>query len=419
MLDTSHYAVLGLAPGASTEDIKKAHRRLVLKWHPDKVQDPEDEIAVKVATQQFQLIQAAYEVLTDPLQRHKYDQTCHKSASAPTAWKRPRYEQPAAWKSEDPPAGWATGEKTTIRVPADAPSVAAAVDCLPVNGGTIWVQPGKYVGLVVISKPFVKIIGCGADPKQVEIKGQVVFRECALGSKLQGLNVNTSCTGGAVDLKGVRGNITIEGCHISNEISAGIIFEGCSGETKIYRCHVVDCKYDGLGLHLLKGNTSHQGKIEVTNSSFERNGYDGMYLGDPRFEVTVTSCSIKANKRHGICVRGSKFEIAESFLIDNGQNPIHKEEFKASTFKPTTKIGTNTNDNARENRARELGSSDLPEGWRAFRTAEGLTYYYQSSTGATRWSHPSEACEKQSFPVQDSVASNVADTGQKERVEAD
>eukprot|EP00971_Amphidinium_carterae_P302432 6009365-Amphidinium_carterae.1 len=61
MADTSHYAVLGVERDASEDDVRKAYRQLALKWHPDKVTDATDAIAVKVATQQFQLIQAAYE----------------------------------------------------------------------------------------------------------------------------------------------------------------------------------------------------------------------------------------------------------------------------------------------------------------------------------------------------------------------
>merc|ERR1712007_191152 len=39
---------------------------------------------------------------------------------------------------------------------------------------------------------------------------------------------------------------------------------------------------------------------------------------------------------------------------------------------------------------REIFPDDLPVGWRAFRTAESLIYYYHGATGFTRWSHPSE-----------------------------
>ena len=36
MDEGSHYAVLGLAVDASPEEVRKAHKKLALKWHPDK-----------------------------------------------------------------------------------------------------------------------------------------------------------------------------------------------------------------------------------------------------------------------------------------------------------------------------------------------------------------------------------------------
>ncbi|KAI5637721.1 dnaJ domain-containing protein [Phthorimaea operculella] len=63
-----HYEVLGLARDASASEIKKAYRRLALQWHPDKNLDNLQE-----AKEQFQLVQNAYEVLSDPQERAWYD----------------------------------------------------------------------------------------------------------------------------------------------------------------------------------------------------------------------------------------------------------------------------------------------------------------------------------------------------------
>mmetsp|Transcript_24798 Transcript_24798/g.54568 ORF Transcript_24798/g.54568 Transcript_24798/m.54568 type:complete len:473 (+) Transcript_24798:87-1505(+) len=62
-----HYDVLGCTPDADTSVIKKNHRKLVLKYHPDKNLG-DDEAADK-----FILVQRAYEVLTDPQERKWYD----------------------------------------------------------------------------------------------------------------------------------------------------------------------------------------------------------------------------------------------------------------------------------------------------------------------------------------------------------
>ncbi|KAL7955910.1 hypothetical protein V8C34DRAFT_230969 [Trichoderma compactum] len=65
-----HYKVLGVAKDAQVAEIRLAYRRLVLKCHPDKVQDP----ALKAQKQEeFQKVQQAYELLTDEDERRKYD----------------------------------------------------------------------------------------------------------------------------------------------------------------------------------------------------------------------------------------------------------------------------------------------------------------------------------------------------------
>jgi DnaJ-class molecular chaperone len=61
------YQTLGVPRDASKDEIKKAHRKLALKYHPDK--NPDD----KVAREKFKRIQEAYDVLSDEEKREAYD----------------------------------------------------------------------------------------------------------------------------------------------------------------------------------------------------------------------------------------------------------------------------------------------------------------------------------------------------------
>lgn len=63
------YDTLGVAQSASPSEIKKAYRKLALKWHPDKNPDQ-----VEVATKKFKEISQAYEVLSDESKKRMYDQ---------------------------------------------------------------------------------------------------------------------------------------------------------------------------------------------------------------------------------------------------------------------------------------------------------------------------------------------------------
>ncbi|XP_008422717.1 dnaJ homolog subfamily C member 21 isoform X2 [Poecilia reticulata] len=63
-----HYEVLGVKRDAGDDELKKSYRKLALKWHPDKNLENAEE-----AAEQFKLIQAAYDVLSDPQERAWYD----------------------------------------------------------------------------------------------------------------------------------------------------------------------------------------------------------------------------------------------------------------------------------------------------------------------------------------------------------
>jgi len=96
-----YYETLGVSKTASEDEIKSAFRKLARKYHPDVAKDK------KAAEEKFKQINEAYEVLSDPEKRRKYDQLGEN-------WNQPGgFQPPPQWGGGQPGGGfrrWGGGE---------------------------------------------------------------------------------------------------------------------------------------------------------------------------------------------------------------------------------------------------------------------------------------------------------------------
>ncbi|MEE2972772.1 MAG: DnaJ C-terminal domain-containing protein [Planctomycetota bacterium] len=90
-----HYDVLGVPRSASADDIKSAHRRLARRHHPDLNQEDG-------AAERFNEIQTAYDVLSDPEKRQRYDRYGHAGVDGPPPGAAGRGPGAGAWQDISP-----------------------------------------------------------------------------------------------------------------------------------------------------------------------------------------------------------------------------------------------------------------------------------------------------------------------------
>ena len=98
-----YYSILGVPKTASTEEIKKAFRKLARQYHPD--MNPDN----KEAHKKFQQINEANEVLSDPQKRKKYDQY-GKDWKHADQYEQARSQQRGGWKNQEYEQGYDEGD---------------------------------------------------------------------------------------------------------------------------------------------------------------------------------------------------------------------------------------------------------------------------------------------------------------------
>lgn len=79
MTKRDYYEILGVTKSATEVEIKKAYRKLALKYHPDK--NPDD----KTAEDKFKEAAESYEVLSNPQKKAKYDRFGHAANAGSAA----------------------------------------------------------------------------------------------------------------------------------------------------------------------------------------------------------------------------------------------------------------------------------------------------------------------------------------------
>jgi hypothetical protein len=133
-----YYALLGVPANADGEQLRKAWRQLVLRWHPDRAGDG--------ATATFQQLSAAYAVLSDPITRIAYDRR-RRASGDPTP---------------PPPQGGARngGEQRAERSEARASAPRAAAAASPPARPARRTAPA--VMLSRLSGSLTSLLACGA-----------------------------------------------------------------------------------------------------------------------------------------------------------------------------------------------------------------------------------------------------------------
>jgi len=124
-----YYTLLAVEPGATIDDIKRAFRREIARYHPDKVHHLGDEFQALAAERAAELTEA-YRVLMDASLRASYDEERGKGGGAEPAWRPPAPPDPPV--AEPPPRA----PRPRAEAPPDAPPAREAKRPQADGGGT-------------------------------------------------------------------------------------------------------------------------------------------------------------------------------------------------------------------------------------------------------------------------------------------
>lgn len=146
-----HYKALEVPPDASQEAIKDAWRRIAKASHPDR--NPNDEAAVA----RFVRASEAYEVLSDPVRRQRYDLSLRVVVRAPRPW-----DDDIVWA----PRGGAPrrGVRRAVHAPGPSDRDVQAVRSGAKNDGNVLMIVVGLVGVGPIALIFAMVAATAAGP---------------------------------------------------------------------------------------------------------------------------------------------------------------------------------------------------------------------------------------------------------------
>jgi hypothetical protein len=116
--ERSHYQVLGVAPGATTQQIRDAHRQLARMLHPDRLSDASDAER-RLAERRMREVNVAWTTLSDPARRTDYDRQLRARATGPTGSSGPSGAYGTGAGGRGPGSSRAAGIDDTARNPGN------------------------------------------------------------------------------------------------------------------------------------------------------------------------------------------------------------------------------------------------------------------------------------------------------------
>lgn len=144
----THYETLGVKPSASTAEIRKAYLRRARALHPDRQLD-RSEADARRAEEAMQVVNAAWDVLSDPKKKAEYDQRLKGTTtrSAPVA------QRPQASSQQRPPqqrvassgAGHSSSSTSRAAAPESSGGIGAVLASIPVL-----ILIGVLVGVIIV-----------------------------------------------------------------------------------------------------------------------------------------------------------------------------------------------------------------------------------------------------------------------------